>query len=265
MPTRQGPQTQGPRPVLWPLILACLAGGGCTLCQDFQDAWKYRFTTPDSLAVLKDEKSGGNDRTWALRSMQEPLKHHGTQEQQDLYVKVLGDLAVRDRDALIRLQAVQVLGTYKDPRVVKSLLDAYFSAKAFPAEMETNIHKEVLMALGQTGDPAARDLLIQVARDSAKRENQEAQLHTLDERLCAVKGLGHFKQSDAAETLQQVLAREKDVALRDRACLSLQEATGLHLPPDPAKWDIVLHGTQTERDAVVRESSSVFNLVGWWH
>jgi HEAT repeat protein len=250
---------------LGPIFLACLVAGGCTICQDVQDAWKYRYTRPDSLAVLKDEKSNGNDRAWALRYMSEPLQHHGTQEQQDLYVKILGGIAVADRDPLCRLQAVRMLGTYKDPRAVKALQEAYFSAKAFPAEMETNIHKEVLIALGQTGDPAARELLIQVARDSAKRENQEAQLHTLDERLCAVKGLGHFKQSDATETLHQVLTREKDIALRDVAYVSLQEATGLHLPPDPAKWDKALHGTPMERDEVVRESSSIFNLVGWWH
>jgi hypothetical protein len=237
--------------------------GGCTFCQDIKDEWKYRYTKPDALAALKSDN--GNERVWGLRYLEEPLRHGSTQEKQELYVKILTDVATRDRDPLCRMQAVRTLGGYKDPRAVKALEDAYDKARAFPPDTATVLREQVLTSLGQTGNAEARGLLVLVARAGAREDTQEERMQTLDLRLCALKGLGHFKQSDVAETLHQVMATEKDVSLRDRAYLSLEEATGQHLPPDPAKWDRYLHGTPNERAAVVREAGSGFSLVGWWH
>jgi hypothetical protein len=245
-------------------LLLAFTSFGCTFCQDIRDGWKYRFTRPDNpLETLKSDN--GNDRVWALRYLEEPLQHGGDEKKQELYLKILGGIACSYHDPLSRLQAIRTLGTYKDPRAVKYLEEAYWSAKAFPPEMATVLREQVLLSLGQTGRPEARELLLQVAKAGAQEETQAEKLQTLDLRLCALKGLGHFNQSDVVETLYQIMTSEKDVSLRDRAYASLKEATGERLPPDPVKWDKYLHGTPSERAAVVRESSWPFiDLVGWW-
>jgi hypothetical protein len=245
-------------------LLLSLLPCGCTFCQDIKDEYRYRFTKPDSEKILR-ESENGNERAWALSHLDEPLQHGGNQQKQDLYVKILTLTATADRDPLCRLTAIGTLGHYKDPRAVKALEDAYFSAKTFPDEEANALREQVLIALGHGGDASARELLIQVARADAREDTQQEKTQTLDLRLCALKSLGHFKQSDVTETLHRVMSTEKDVALRDRAYLSLEESTGLYLPPDPAKWDKLLHGTQTDREAVVKEAGSGFSLVGWWH
>jgi hypothetical protein len=260
------PRGRGGRrtPALGLLLLLGLAAGGCTFCQDVRDGYKYRYTKPDNpLKVLQGDND--NDRVWALRYMQEPATHGGDKSRQEDYVKILTAIATTDRDSLCRMQAVRTLADYKDPRAVKALEDAYWNARVFPPDVATVLREQVLVSLGQTANPEARELLIQVARAGASEDTQQEKLQTLDLRLCALKGLGHFKQSDVTEALHHVMATEKDVSLRDRAYLSLEEATGAHLPPDPAKWDRLLHGSQQERDAVVRESNGFFSLVGWWH
>jgi hypothetical protein len=260
---KRGRWRDGHGPVLTVALLVSLAASGCTFCKDVRDGYKYRFTRPDDpLKVLKNSDNG-NERAWAIRNMDEPLQHGGDQKKQDFYVNILGGIATGDADPLCRLQAIRTLGAYKDPRAVKFLQDAYWNAKVFP-ELATVLREQVLLSLGNTANPDARELLIQVAKAGASEETQQEKTQTLDLRLCALKGLGHFKESDATETLVQVMANEKDVSLRDRAYLSLQEVTGQHLPPDPAKWDKYLHGSQSERDAVVRESGGIINLVGWW-
>jgi hypothetical protein len=260
---KRGGQRNRRRPVLAVVLLVGLAASGCTFCKDIRDGYKYRYTRPDDpLKVLKCDN--GNERAWAIRCMDEPLQHGGDQKKQDFYVNILGGIADTDADPLCRLQAVRTLGTYKDPRAAKYLQDAYWRAKDFSNDLATVLREQVLTSLGETANPQGRELLIQVAKAGASEETQQEKMQTLDLRLCALKGLGHFKESDATETLQQVMASEKDVSLRDRAYLSLEEATGQHLPPDPAKWDKYLHGSQSERQAVVRESGSLINLVGWW-
>jgi hypothetical protein len=258
--TRHGP---GPWPALVSLGLLGLAAGGCTFCQDIRDGYKYRYTRPDPLKALKSDN--GTERAWGLRYMEEPAQHGGKPADQDLYVRILTGVATADRDPLCRMQAVRTLGGYKDPRAAKALKDAYFAADALPPDTATVLREQVLTSLGETASPEGRQLLIQVARAGAAEETRGEKLQTLDLRLCAVKGLAHFKQSDATEALHQIMATEKDVSLRDRAYVSLREATGVNLPPDPAKWDKFLHGSQNEREAVVRESSGGFSLVGWWH
>jgi hypothetical protein len=235
------------------------------------DSWKYKHTKPDSLAVLRDEKSTPNDKLWALRYMQEPLSKGGTQKDQDLYVQILTTIAqgtdAHYQDESSRLTAVEVLSHYKDPRVAPSLLKAFDNPPGKHDPLLASIFRQkVLAGLGETGAPEARELLIQVARAGAKEATQGERSNTLDERLHALRGLGHYNQYDSIDTLYQVMTMEKDVALRERAYLSLEEATGKHLPPDPKKWDKLLHGTPQEREAVAREGSGgVLNLVGWWH
>jgi hypothetical protein len=233
--------------------------------QDMKDNYRYAHSRPDSLKVLSEKKDNGNECVWALRYMDEPLTHGGKQADQDLYIKILTAYATADRDPNCRMAAVQTLGRYKDPRAAEALLTAFDnSSRIDQPELGTVLRQQVLTALGQTGNPAARELLIQVARASAKEDTHNERARTLDERLSAIRALGHFSQYDATDTLYQVMATEKDVALRDRAYRSLEEATGKNLPSDPQKWDKLLHGSEAERAAVARESSGTFSLVGWW-
>jgi HEAT repeat protein len=231
--------------------------------QDLRDEYRHRYTKPDSLKIL-NENDSGNERAWALRAMEEPSQHGGTPQLQEHYVKILSAVAAADRDPLCRLEAVRMLGRYKDARAVPALEEAYWNAKVFPADAAKVLRQQVLASLGQSGNPSARELLIQVARAGAKEDTQEEKLQTLDLRLSAIRGLAAFKQSDVTETLYHVLATEKDIALRDRACLSLQTVTGTYLPADPQKWDKLLHGSPAERDAVAREGKSLLTLVSWW-
>jgi HEAT repeat protein len=98
-----------------------------------------------------------------------------------------------------------------------------------------------LAALGQTGQPAAVELLARVAREPATEGTDTAKQQALDVRIAAVRALGRFSHYQATEALVRVLQTEKDPALRDRAHEALQAATGKKLPPDFAAWDQLLH------------------------
>ena len=66
----------------------------------------------------------------------------------------------------------------------------------------------------------------------------------------------------ASEALLDVLRREKDVALRDRAAESLQKITGKKLPPDAQAWEAELRGTPNGKPAADRKAS-FFGLFSW--
>ena len=68
----------------------------------------------------------------------------------------------------------------------------------------------------------------------------------LDERIAAARALGKFPHYEAAEALAGVLRTDKDVALRDVAHASLQEATGKDLPPDAQAWADFLHQSKSQ-------------------
>ena len=53
-----------------------------------------------------------------------------------------------------------------------------------------------------------------------------------DLRLAAIRALGNYQHYDTTRALLEVMSKEKDVALKDRAHEALQTATGKNLPPD---------------------------------
>src|SRR5262249_27699053 len=168
------------------------------------------------------ESDDGDLQAKALRSLREPLQHGGTQKDQDAYVQILTAAATKDPQPLCRLAAIRSLGRFKDPRAVEALQNAFFLANAadgFPSETHTVIRQQALAALGQQGSPAARELLVRVAKEppvAAEGSEQEKQ-QALDLRLAAIRALGNYKHYDTTRALVEVLAKEKDVALRDRA------------------------------------------------
>jgi hypothetical protein len=227
------------------LALGCLAHAGCANFWDevtsrdfhFKDVFAQR---PDPLWVVRNSPDG-DKRAKALRALQEPLAHGGTAEQQEVVVQVLLYAAAKDTQPLCRLAAVQSLRTFKDPRAVEGIKDAYYRAGSFNPETANVIRCQALEALGETGSPAAVDLLVQVLREPPVEGPDPDRQQKLDERIAAAHALGHFKSYQATEALVGVLRTDQDVALRQRANESLQAATGKDFPADARVWADFLH------------------------
>ena len=246
----QGRKTGG-LACLFPLLLPfslCTAG-----CSNFWDEVTSRdfdvknlYSKPNPLVVLK-ESTDGDKRAAALRSLHEPKQVGGSAAEQDLVVQVLTTAAANERQALCRLAAIHALGGFKDPRAVEALRNAYYNASSFPADTATVIRCQALTALGETGNPAAVELLARVVQEPPVEGAEEDRQQKLDERIAAARALGHFKHYQATGALVRVLRTEKDVALRDRAHESLEVATGKKLPPDARAWEQFLQsGNDTQ-------------------
>jgi HEAT repeat protein len=156
-------------------------------------------------------------------------------------VNILTTAATTEKQPLCRLAAIQALGHFKDPRVVKGLSDAFYNAGGFAPETTTVIRCQALTALGETGNPAAVELLARVVREPPAEGTELEKQQTLDVRIAAARALGKFSHYQATEALVRVMQNERDVALRDRAYESLQLATGKKLPPDGKEWEQLLH------------------------
>ncbi len=255
--------------LLWSgLITTLVALGAVTFtgCQktpafilDAQDAVTGVVYRRDPVEVLRTSQSGDR-RAKALGSLSEPKQSNGSQKEQDEAVYLLISAATSDPAPICRLRAIQTMGNYEDPRVIEGLKTAYYQATNFPPEINNLIRQRVLESLGKTKNPAARDLLIRVARADAKEKDAYNQKLTTDERLAAVRALKNFKQSDATDTLLHILKTERDVGLRERAHESLVAATGKSLPPDPGAWEQVLYPSNTPTG---NPQSPVRRVGGW--
>lgn len=227
------------------LALAALTTGVSGCCAAFLDQVTSRdfhvkdlFTHEDPMDVVRSSPDAAK-RGRALASLREPLQNKGTQAEQELYMKLLTDAAIRDPEPLCRLGAIRALGNYKDTRALRALEDAYLQKLPFTAELNSRIRQESLASLQATGNPEARHLLIRVARapSESDEESFKDRQQSVDERLCAIRGLAKYEQYDSVEALLHVLETEKsDVALRRRAHESLQQVTGKNLPPDADAW-----------------------------
>jgi HEAT repeat protein len=220
------------------------------------------FHQPDPLVVLRDSKEG-DKRARALDELTEPLARGGSQQEQDLIVKVLSAAATSDEQALCRLAAIDALRHFRDPRAVQALEQAYYRAGFFNPETATVIRCQALQALGDTGNPEAIKTLVRVAGEPPVEGPEQEKQQKLDERIAAVRALGKFPQAAATQALVQVLRSEQDVALRVRAHDALQVATGQRLPPDAQAWADYLHNRDS---ATVREpglGEKFLRLTGW--
>jgi HEAT repeat protein len=237
------------------LGLALLAPAGCAGYDDF--SWKQMnfevFRDPkDPVAVISDNKAELWARRRALLCMKEPLANGGTQQDQDTVVKVLGETAVNDPHAPCRMAAIETLRKFKDPRVVEYLKDAYYRAGSLAPESATVIRMLALSALGDTGNPAAIDLLVRVVKEPPTEGPDVDRQQQLNERTTAARALGKFKQYQAAAALVEVLRKEDDIALRTRAQMSLVSVTGKDLPADAKAWSDFLN-TPSAREQIAHE------------
>jgi HEAT repeat protein len=224
-------------------IAVCMPVGGCAGLWDDVTSREFSlneyFSKPNPLLVLHDS-TDGDKRARALRALQEPKQHGGSDQDQDAVLKILTTAASSESQPLCRLAAVQSLGRFKDPRAVEGLTSAFFNANAFLPETATMIRAQALTALGATRNPGAVELLARVVKEPPTEGPDTDKQLTLDVRIAAARALAGFSQYQATEALLHVLQTERDVALRDCAHKSLQASTGKDLPPDPKQWEAVL-------------------------
>ena len=238
------------------LLLGCSAAlSGCGIWDDFRSrdySFKSYFVKENPLVVLT-KSTDGTKRARAFAELREPKQNGGNQEAQDVVVRILVTAARSEPQSWCRLKAIEALSTFKDPRAVQGLQDAYYEAKSFPPDTRTAIRCQALAGLGRIGNPDAVDMLVTVVQQpppEPSANNEEDKQFYLNERLAAAEALASFKHYRSLEALAQILKTEKDVALRDRAHQSLVAATGKKLPPDDKAWDNYLHPPGGDRDAV---------------
>jgi hypothetical protein len=271
--------------VVW-LTGAALVGFGLCGCTNFWDDVTSRdfkvssFWTapPPPLVVLRDSNDG-DARAKALRALREPKQHGGSDQEQDMVLKVLTTAAVGEPHPWCRLAAIQTLGKFKDPRAVTALQAAYEQAGLLPAssiqqasynpgtalqpEVMAALRCNALASLGETKNPAAVDLLVRVVRQPPVEGSELERQQTVTERLTAVRALANFNQYQATEALLKILQTEKDPALRDRAAEALQAITGKKLPADGKAWEAELHaGANGQPAAAAAPKGSGF--LGWF-
>jgi hypothetical protein len=261
----------------WSLLVGALLVGGMCGCVSWDDITDRDFkfnslfaTKPPPLVVLKDSVDG-DKRAKAFRQLREPKQHGGSDADQDYMIWILTRAACTERDALCRLAAIQTLEQFKDPRIATgfkdpdngkeySLQEAYYRAGSFNADIATNLKCAALMALGETGQPAAVDLLVKVLNEPHV-EGAELDRRKMEERIAAARALGHFKQYQATESLVTVLRSESNPALRNRAHESLEEATGKDLPPDATAWANYLHQTPNQAPSEEHAGKKVLDAI----
>ncbi len=243
--------------LVWCAVACCAGLSGCANFWDdltargepWSDKWHRMFAPePDPLVVLQDEKcKDGTMRARAFLKLAEPKQHGGSDADQDLFVKILVTAAASEATAPARMAAIEMLGKYKDPRVIKGLEDAYYHATSMPPDVATVLRCQALVALGATRQPAAIDLLTKVlkAPQVDKNASEAERQHDIDERAAAVRSLAFFQQEQATTALLGVLKSEREGALRGEARLALCEITGANLPEDAKAWDDYLHDPNT--------------------
>jgi HEAT repeat protein len=213
---------------------------------------------PDPVDVIKNS-TDGQLRAKAFASLKEPQQFSGSPEEQEFYLQMLTTAAREDREPLVRLSAIRALGSFKDPRAVRSLEDVYQQARLpFTQDFNSMIRQQALASLEKNGDDETRHLLIRVARQPGPSneggQSQSDRQQTQDEKLIAIRALGRYRQQECIDTLTYILKTEKDVALRDRAHDSLELVTGRKLPEEAeaiqAEW--LVPGTPQEPSFIQR-------------
>ncbi|MFO0842495.1 MAG: HEAT repeat domain-containing protein [Gemmataceae bacterium] len=220
------------------LTLALAASVGCRNLDDFH--WKKMnfevFRDPENpMEVIRSSKDG-NERARALRCLQEPLTHGGTQQDQDAVVAVLNYSASHESQLWCRLAAIDSLRKFKDPRAADGMKEAYYHAGIFNPEQATVIRCQALTGLGETRQPAAVEVLVRVLREPPVEGPDQDKELKMRERIAAAKALRGYPDQQATGALVEVLRREKDDALRNNAHESLVASTGKRLPPDGQVW-----------------------------
>jgi hypothetical protein len=184
------------------------------------------------MTVLRDS-TDGDARAKAMLALKEPRPNGGSEAEQDEVIQILTKSAISDPQPLCRRAAIQKLGQFKDPRAVPALTQAYETAAQLQTDVAGPLQTQVLVALGETKQPAAVNFLVTTAAKSTPAEATDRDRQAIrDNRLAAVRALKNFDGSPEAIALAGKLAEtERDVAMRDRARETYAKITGGKEPP----------------------------------
>jgi hypothetical protein len=214
--------------------------GGCVNFWDDLTSRDFKirslWTKPPAPLDVIANSTDGFLRAKAFAQLKEPAQTGGSTQDQDKIVQLLTSAAREDREPLVRLAAIRTLGNFKDARAVRTLEDIYQQTRLpFNQEFNSMIRQQALVGLEQNGDDETRHLLNRVARQPgpSNEANLTDRQQTQDEKLIAIRALGRYQHPECIETLAYLLKTEKDVAIRDRAHDSLEQATGRKLPNAP--------------------------------
>jgi len=235
--------------------IVCTSLAGCAsfwddvTSRDFS-VKQYFSPSPDPIEVLKTS-TDGDSRAKAYSRLEKPYGQttDGLQSaSNEEVVRLLTHGATAEPQPLCRMAAIRSLGKYPDPRCATSLIRAYDAAETLAPDLAYMVRCQAISALGETKQPEAAVFLAEVAKkptksDIADRERGQYR----DVRLAAVRALKNYPGSEmAAITAQQLMANEKDVAVRDRARETYAAVTGQDpnnappLAPTPDKNNPIL-------------------------
>ena len=222
------------------LAVGLLVSSGCATFWDDVTSREFKFNemfqpAAPPLQVLETSQDG-DKRAKALARLKEPMRHGGTQAEQDTVVKVLVDSATSERQALCRIRALESLRSFHDPRAVEGIKEAYYRAGSFNPDMASVVRIQALEALGFGGRPEGLELLLKVALEPVAVGAEQDRQMKVDERMAAVRGLASYPEARVASALVEILRKEKDIALLDKTRHSLEKITGHRGPKDAGEW-----------------------------
>ena len=131
-------------------------------------------------------------------------------------------------------------------------------------ELNTDIRNQALNALEKTGSPIARNLFMIVAASpgpdpkSILEDRQETDRRTPGRPAWP----GPLPRSGSGRRSPQDPGRRKNVALKDRAQMSLVAITGKTLPPDAAAWGVPRGPSATATAAEPNIFQKIVNPMG---
>ncbi len=246
-------------------LLAGLSATGCKgFIEDQKEFWSDWYHKPDPWTEVKNTANSPDRRARYVALLQEPAQHGGTAVQQEEVFGMLAVMAKSDPAPICRMQAIAKLSEFKDQRRVRALQEAYDNAKTSNLEVNSQIRQIALKGLGESRDPEAQKLLLDVGRAYAAGENVFDHQLTLEERLTAVRGLANYRGRVVNEALMQIVRNPReDIALRDRAFQSLRSVTGrTELPNDTKAWEQVMN-TTPDAAAPLEKSFNPLQLIGF--
>lgn len=208
-----------------------------------------RVISPEDpvVVLLADPPRSGDECAKAMQRLKEPIRHNGTQEQQDAVVEVLARAATADPSPVLRFAAAEALGRFEDPRAGQILMLAYQKADGrperpaeprgpgvvnvggtsagrlptrsgmdalsltgpvgFAPDTAAALRCRCLESLGRTNAPEAARFLAAVAGAGGADVRPEGG-DDVEVRQAAVRGLGRCRRPEAVQALAQVLANE---------------------------------------------------------
>jgi hypothetical protein len=233
--------------------------GGCANTLEDITSHRYRdklwdspfhtlFSSDDPMYVLRNAKEA-DDRAKAMLVVKEPKARKGSDADQEELIAILEKSATSDMHSVCRINAIEALSRFQDPRASRILLAAYHNAgnespagidpvqghgvvqavrktrtfepaPSFSQDQVGTIQCRALESLGKKQSPDALELLCEIASTPIKMPARATDLDALtqensaleqfDLRLAAIRALGNYKGNQrAAQVLYRIAATEK--------------------------------------------------------